>query len=91
MKITDIVSEYGMNDEPARNYSKAGIRKDRVVPQNQFRRQQNDLNNDRDESIIQQQQQMRNQVRDQSRRPTGIPNRAYMQQQQQLTPRGGQS
>lgn len=86
MKIEDIIPEsrYGLADEPARNVSKASQRKSVADYQNINRRFNARVKDDQNEFAIRQMHDIRNQVRDQSRRPTGIPNTAYQQQQQQI-------
>jgi hypothetical protein len=91
MKIRDITEVgYGLADEPAPNVSRAQVRRDRQTPVNQQRRAVNTQKNANTELQIAQTQINRDINRDQRRRPTGIPNRAYMQQQQELQGRGQQ-
>jgi hypothetical protein len=86
MKVSEIIPEsrYGLVDEPGSNFSKAAQRKGVSDNQNINRRLNNKAKNDQDEFAIKQMHDIRNQVRDQSRLPTGIPNTAYQQQQQQI-------
>lgn len=89
MKITDIVEGYGMRDDNG-STSAATIRQQSSGdPANQNRRVNNDNKNANDETNI----KAANDYYKQKRRqyaPTGIPNRAYMQQQQELQNQGKQ-
>lgn len=84
MKIYDIVEAYGMNDEPAPGLSKAAARKQSSDAINANKRANNKAEHQNNQANVQQQQGMRKEIRQQSKRATGIPNRAYMQQQAEL-------
>jgi hypothetical protein len=90
MKVSDIVEAYGLNDEPGQGVSKATVRQQQSGdPANQNKRANNDNKNANDEANIAAAHQFHSQKRKQYA-PTGIPNRAYMQQQQELQNQGKQ-
>jgi hypothetical protein len=84
MKVYDIIEAYGTNDEPAPGVSKAAVRKQTSDAINANKRANNSAEHQNAQANIQQQQGMRKEIRQQSKRATGIPNRAYMQQQAEL-------
>ena len=88
MKVSDIIEAYGVRDDNGMT-SSASIRTQMAEPNNQNRRANDDNKNANDEANIKSAQDYYKQKRRQYA-PTGIPNRAYMQQQQELQNQGKQ-
>lgn len=90
MKVSDIVEAYGLRGETGPGLTKASARQQQSGdPANQNKRANNDNKNANDEANIAAAHQFHSQKRKQYAL-TGIPNRAYMQQQQELQNQGKQ-
>jgi hypothetical protein len=91
MKIRDIIERYGLADEPAQNVSKAIYRKTSDDNNNQAKRAADQSQNSYDEYTLKQTQAIGDQIRDQQRRPTGIPARLLQPQPQIQAPQTQQT